>query len=159
METFPKYALAECERRWRVDLAAAGPLAALPVREIEDVYLSGTRLRLRKVSSGEGVVFKLGKKYGRAADGVEPMANLYLTEAEHAAFSRLPGYAVRKRRYAVGDGALDVYERPAAAIFEKEFASAAEAAAYVPPPFAVEEVTGRPAYSGLALAVAAARER
>lgn len=159
METFPKYALTERERRWRADLAAAGSLVALPVREIEDVYLSGTRLRLRRMSSGEGQVFKLGKKYGKAADGAEPIANLYLTEAEYVALSRLPGQAVRKRRYAVGDGALDVYERPALAIFEREFASAAEALAYVPPPFVVEEVTGRAEYSGFALAMAAARER
>jgi hypothetical protein len=45
------------------------------------------------------------------------------------------------------------------AIFEKEFASVADAAAFAPPPFAIEEVTDRPEYSGFALAVAAMQER
>lgn len=157
MEGFPKYALAERERRWRVDLGAIGPLADIPYRDIEDRYLRDTRLRLRRVSSAEGVVFKLGKKYGKD-DGAEPITSIYLTHAEHAALAQLPAYAVRKRRYAIADGALDVYEAPLAlAIFEREFACAAEAAAWMPPPFAVEEVTDRLAYSGFALAVAAER--
>ena len=155
MDTFPKYALAEYERRWRVDLHAMGSVASLPFREIEDVYLRDTRLRLRKVSSAEGVVFKLGKKYGKPPDGAEPITNIYLTEVEYAVLSRLPGYAVSKRRYCVGEAALDVYQAPVSlVIFEREFASAAEAAAYAPPPFAIEEVTHRPEYSGFALAQA-----
>lgn len=158
MTTFPKYALAERERRWRVDLPAVGPLAPLPFRDIDDRYLADTRLRLRRVSSDEGVVFKLGKKYGKAPGGAEPMTNLYLTEAEYAMLSLLPGHAVRKRRYAIGGGALDVYEGEIPlAIFEKEFTSAAAASAYLPPPFAIDEVTDRPAYSGFALAVIAER--
>ena len=160
MDTFPKYALAECERRWRVDLRAVGSLASLPFREIDDVYLRDTWLRLRKVRSAEGVVFKLGKKYGRKPDGVEPITNIYLTEQEYAALSLLPGHAVSKRRYALGEGALDVYEGPVPlAFFEREFASAAEAAAFEPPPFALEEVTREPEYSGFALAVAASQRR
>lgn len=158
MDTFPKYALAECERRWRVDPRAMGAWASLPFREIDDLYLRDTRLRLRRVRSAEGVVFKLGKKYGRALDGSEPITNIYLTEAEYAVMSRLPGYAVSKRRYAMGDGALDVYGQPVSlAIFEREFCSAADAAACATPPFAIEEVTRRQEYSGFALAMAAAR--
>lgn len=157
MEGFPKYALAELERRWRVDLREVGPLAGLSFRDIEDRYLRDTRLRLRRVSSDEGVVCKLGKKYGKV-DGAEPLTTIYLTHDEYAALSRLPAYAVRKRRYTVADGALDVYDAPLVlAIFEREFASAAEAAAWIPPPFVVEEVTDRPEYSGFALAVAAER--
>ena len=160
MDTFPKYALAERERRWLADLRAMGPVSALPCREIDDVYLRDTRLRLRRVRSVEGVVFKLGKKYGRAPDGAERMTTIYLTEAEYAAFSRLPGYAVSKRRYTVGEWALDVYAGPQPlAIFEREFASPADAATCAPPPFAIEEITDRPEYSGFALAVAAAQGR
>jgi hypothetical protein len=160
VDSLPKYALAECERRWRVDLQAIGSLASLPVREIDDVYLHGTRLRLRRMRSAEGVVFKLGKKYGRQPDGAEPITNIYLTEAEHAALAQLSGYAVGKRRYALGEGALDVYEGPVpVAIFEREFASPALAAACAAPPFALEEVTHRPEYSGFALAMASAARR
>lgn len=158
MDSFPKYALAERERRWRVDLQAVGSLASLPFREIDDVYLRDTRLRLRRMRSVEGVVFKLGKKYGRKPDGAEPITNIYLTEQEYTALSQLPGYAVSKRRYAVGEGALDVYEGPVPlAIFEREFASAADAAAFEPPSFALEEVTHESGYSGFALAVATAQ--
>lgn len=158
MDTFPKYSLAECERRWRVDLRTVGPVASLPFRQIDDLYLRDTRLRLRRVRSAEGVVFKLGKKYGKRPDGTEPITNIYLTEVEYAALSQLAGYAVSKRRYALGEGALDVYEGPVPlAIFEQEFASAAHAAACAPPRFAVEEVTDRPEYAGLALAMAASR--
>jgi hypothetical protein len=159
VKPFPKYALLEHERRWRVDLRAVGSVASLPVREIDDVYLRDTRLRLRKMRSEEGVVFKLGKKYGKEPVGSEPVTSIYLAEAEYLALSRLPGYMVRKRRYSVGEGALDVYQAPLSlAIFEQEFASAADAAAFVPPPFALEEVTGRPEYSGFALARAAAMQ-
>lgn len=157
MEAFPKYALAERERRWRVDLQAAGPLT-LPFREIDDVYLCGTRLRLRKVRSHEGVVFKLGKKYGKEPGGAEPLTSIYLTQEEYTALLNLPGYPVSKRRYGLGGGALDIYAAPLSlAIFEREFASADEAAACAPPPFAIEEVTDRPEYSGFALARAAQR--
>lgn len=157
---FPKYALAERERRWLVDLRAVGSLSSLPVREIDDVYLCDTRLRLRKVCSVEGVVFKLGKKYGKEPDGAEPVTTIYLTSGEYAALAQLPGYAISKRRYAISEGALDVYAAPVPwAIFEREFASAADARACTPPPFATEEVTDRPEYSGFALAMAAAGQR
>lgn len=155
MKTFPKYALAERERRWRVDLPAVGSLASMPVREIHDLYLSDTRLRLRRVDSDEGVVFKLGKKYGKESAGAEPMTNIYLTEAEYAILSRLPGNPVSKRRYAIYGGALDLYVPISLAIFEVEFASDAEAASYTPPPFVAEEITDRPEFSGFALAMAA----
>lgn len=159
MKPIPKYALLEHERRWRVDLRAMGPVAPLPFREIDDVYLRDTRLRLRKMRSEEGVVFRLGKKYGKEPGGAEPVTSIYLAEAEYFALSQLPGYVVRKRRYSVGEGALDVYEAPVSlAIFEREFASAADAAAFAPPSFAIEEVTGRPEYSGFALARAAAMQ-
>ena len=158
MDSFPKYARAECERRWRVDPQAVDSVALLPFRQIDDLYLRDTRLRLRRVRSAEGVVFKLGKKYGKRSDGAEPITTIYLTEVEYAALSQLPGYAVSKRRYSMGEGALDVYELPVSlVIFEQEFASAADAAAFAPPSFAIEEVTDRPEYSGFSLAVAAFR--
>lgn len=100
----PKYALEEIERRWLVDLAAAGPLAQFPCREIDDRYLTGTRLRLRCMRDGTQVVHKLCKKYGKAPGGVEPITNLYLTQAEYETLAQLPALAVRKHRYAIADG-------------------------------------------------------
>jgi hypothetical protein len=158
VKPFPKYALEERERRWRVDLGAMGSVARLPFSEIDDVYLLDSRLRLRRMRSEEGVVFKLGKKYGKEPGGAEPMTNIYLTETEYAALSSLPGYRVRKRRYSLGEGALDIYDAPVSlAIFEREFLSAADAAACAPPAFAIEEITDRSEYSGFALAKVAAQ--
>ena len=155
----PKYAQAEIERRWLADLSAAGPLDGLPCRTIEDLYIAGTRLRLRRMEDDAGAaVFKFCRKYG--GDGFsEPIANLYLAEAEHRVLSGLPGHCVRKRRYAIAGGALDVYGGvPPLAIFEIEFATVAEAAGYRPPAFARAEVTRDPAYSGVALAVSRGRQ-
>jgi len=151
----PKYALPEIERRWLVDPAALPPLDGLPYRLIEDVYLDGGRLRLRKVSaSGLETTFKLGKKYPAPDAQPEPIVNIYLTAAEFAALAALPGRVSRKRRYAVGGGSLDVYEHPSPglAVFEIEFGNAEAAARYTPPSFAVEEITRNPAHSGYALA-------
>ena len=149
----PKYAQAEIERRWLADLSAAGRLDGLPRHTIDDLYIAGTRLRLRRVEDASGaVVFKFCKKYG--ADGFsEAITNLYLTEAEHRTLSGLPGQRVRKHRHAIAGGALDVYVgEPPLAIFEIEFATVVEAAGYRPPAFAGAEITRDPAYSGLALA-------
>lgn len=149
----PKYAQVEIERRWLADLPAAGPLDGLPCHTIDDLYLTGTRLRLRRMEDAEGgAIYKFCKKYGGEGCS-EAITNLYLTEAEHQALSGLPGQRVRKRRYAVAGGALDVYGGvPQLAIFEIEFATEAEAADYQPPVFARVEITRDPAYSGAALA-------
>ncbi len=152
-----KYAVAEIERRWLVDLEAVGPLEAVPFREIEDSYFPETGLRLRKVISRNGeTVFKLCKKYGKASFLSEAVTNLYLTEAEHALLcSGLAGLPVRKRRHAVAGGALDIYDQPFAwAVFERDFTSEAEALAYQPPDFVQREISGDSAFSGAAIAAA-----
>ena len=152
--SMPKYARAEIERRWLVDLSAAGSLDGLPYRAIDDLYVADTRLRLRRMEDAAGTVaFKFCKKYG--GDGPsEAIANLYLTAAEYRTLSGLPGQRVHKRRYAIAGGALDIYGGvPSLAIFEIEFATAAEALRYRPPAFARAEVTRDPAYSGAALAL------
>ena len=152
----PKYTAAEIERRWLVELEVAESLAHLPVRHIEDRYLRGTRLRLRKVLDGSGVVtYKLGKKYGKSTPLSEPVVSVYLSQAEYEVLSVHGGSVASKARYAVHGGALDVYSSPRLgfAVFEVEFGSAEDASAYVPPSFTGEEVTNNEKYSGLALAV------
>lgn len=153
----PKYAIPEIERRWLVDPKALGPLDEAPRWIVEDLYLAGTRLRLRAmIDPAGGTIHKLGKKYGRGEALGEPITNLYLSESEHALLLRLPGARSRKRRYHIAGGSLDVYERPGAsagiAVFEREFELEAVARAYVPPGFVTREITGDPAYSGAALA-------
>lgn len=151
----PKYTLPEIERRWLVQPGDMPVLVGLARREIEDLYLSGGRLRLRAVhAAGTDTVFKLGKKYGRVGAAAEAVANLYLTEPEYRALQALAGAVVRKTRYGIAGGALDVYQqtRFPLAIFEVEFTSPQAAAAFTPPGFAGTEVTLDARYSGHAIA-------
>jgi CYTH domain-containing protein len=130
-------------------------LDAAPWFEIEDLYLSAGRLRLRRVTAADGrTQFKLCKKYGKL-DGVrEWITNLYLSEAEYAQLSPLAGQRVLKRRHSVAGGALDLYAEPRLkfAVFEREFPDELSASRYEPPEFAGDEVTNDPSFSGAALA-------
>lgn len=133
----PKYSLPEIERRW--DVSSVPSLEGLPYREIEDRYFTGTRLRLRRIwAVGETPVYKLCKKYGPFSNLTEPITNIYLTEPEYATFENIPAEVVRKRRYVVADGSLDVFE-DGQMRFEKEFASESEALDYMPPEFVGSE--------------------
>ncbi|HKE49757.1 MAG TPA: hypothetical protein VKB52_16955 [Rhodanobacteraceae bacterium] len=152
---FPKYARPEIERRWLVAREALPDLARLPVRRIEDRYLSGGHLRLRIVIDGDGArICKLGKKYDAVAKGEMPIVSIYLSDEEADALGTLPCRTARKNRYALRDGSLDVYVDPPHpfAVFEIEFDDATAAAAFVPPPFAGREITGDADFSGFALA-------
>ena len=151
---YPKYSLAEIERRWLVSPRFLIELESLPYWVVEDLYVEGTHLRLRKMTSSRGeVVYKFCKKYGRVASLANPMTNIYLSEVEYRALSMLKGKSVCKRRYAIAGGGIDVYPGlPTVAIFEIEFESEGEAASYVPPAFVNDEVTDNVQYSGQALA-------
>lgn len=150
----PKYAQAEIERRWLVDKNHLPPLGEARTRRIEDKYLSGGRLRLRRVSENDcHPIYKLGKKYLHQAEHPEPVVSIYLTESEYESLLSLPGQSAVKTRYTVAGGALDIYEFPrhGFAIFEVEFVSEQAAAAYAPPGFVGQEITRVAAYSGFAL--------
>jgi CYTH domain-containing protein len=149
-----RYSIDEIERRWLVDRDVLGPLHESVFVEITDRYLEGTRLRLRRMDDGKGgAIFKLCRKYGKTSPLSEPMTNLYLTEAEYLLLSALDGREVRKRRYAMHGGSLDVYAGdPAVVIFECEFATEAAAIAFVPPDFVGEELTGDGSRDGAAIA-------
>ena len=150
----PKYSLPEIERRWLVPAAFLDGLAGQPHRVIEDVYIERTRLRLRAIHEPDGrVAYKLCKKYGRSDSLAQPITNIYLSGDEYLALLALGGSRVRKQRYAVADGAIDVYLSPVPlGIFEIEFPSEQAAAAYVPPRFVGREVTDDMDYSGASLA-------
>jgi len=157
MRDTPKYSAIEIERRWLVDLGAVGDLEPLRSREIEDLYVSGSRLRLRKVTEPDGsTVYKLGKKYGKRSAAVEPVTNIYLTEVEYRHLSVLPGATTVKRRYSLGGGALDIYQRPHAglAVYEIEFDDEASAEVYRPPSFVIREITAESSLSGVSLSEA-----
>jgi CYTH domain-containing protein len=153
MRDAPKYSLMEIERRWLVDLSAID-LEAVSFREIDDLYIGASRLRLRKVVGPGTVAFKLGKKYGKRSSLSEPITNLYLTESEYRQFADLPGLRVTKRRYAIARGSLDVYIAPNSGlgVFEIEFESERAAQEFSPPPFVTREVTNDAEFTGASLA-------
>jgi CYTH domain-containing protein len=130
-----------------------GPLG--DARLIEDRYITGTRLRLRRVTDAQGgVTTKLGKKYPAEAGGFEWIVNMYLDDAEYAVLAGLPDYRSLKRRYSLQRGSLDVYVQPQAdlCIFETELATEPQIRAYQPPRFVGREITGDPHLTGFAIA-------
>lgn len=138
----PKYSLPEIERRWTVEENLLPPLESVPYENIEDLYVRGTRLRLRKVTGQDGeMTFKLGKKYPLVGPHEAPITNLYLSAAEYDVLvEALTGDRLRKRRYKLLGGALDVPTEGLGPMFSVEFGDTAQAAAYEPPAFAGPEV-------------------
>lgn len=93
-----RYARPERERRFLVQ--GDGPPRDRSSRLIEDRYLTGTTLRLRRVSAGFEAVHKLTQKVRRQPEDPAEVAltNLYLSEAEYALLGELPAAVLTKTR-------------------------------------------------------------
>ncbi len=107
-----KYARLEDEQRFVV---ATLPAAASAPRRLEDRYLDGTRLRLRRVTDERGTHTKLGHKV--RPDGSRPSAvwhtTCYLDDAEAALLATLPAAVLEKRRWSLeGGGCADEFAGP-----------------------------------------------
>jgi CYTH domain-containing protein len=92
-----KYAKLERERRF---LLTEMPAQAKDPRLIEDRYITGTRLRLRRVEADSQVVYKFCQKV-RPHDGdpsTVAITNIYLAEAEYERLCQLPAAILRKTR-------------------------------------------------------------
>jgi len=124
---------------------------------IEDRYLPGTALRLRRVIAPDGsVVHKLGKKYPGMSLSSRPMTNIYLDAADYDALAVLPAAVLVKRRHDVGGGfAIDVFEGALAGLMLAEISAEDDAAlvAIIMPPWCSVEVTEDVAYAGGTLAI------
>jgi CYTH domain-containing protein len=156
----PKYAHIERERRWLVNPTKRPDLADVYVL-IEDRYIDGTRLRLRRMtaSSTSKQVLKLTRKYEADDPLARPIVTAYLTDAEYAVFATLSAHALVKRRYHVAEdgveysidrfsGSLEGLE-----LAEIECADDASLRALVPPLWAAREVSHDPQFQGGALVV------
>ena len=158
----PKYAAMEIERRFLV--AHCPDLSAARMRVIEDVYLTGTRMRLRAITHADGrpAEYKLCKKYPSAEALRGPIVNLSLSAQEHAVLAALPGAAVRKRRYSMpwAGFSIDVFEGELSGLIlsEVEADSVEEVARIDLPPWVSHEVTTDPFFTGGALSRASADE-
>ena len=145
--TIDRYARPEVERRFLLD---AVPAHATDPVEISDRYIDGGHLRLRKVESQNApTTYKLGHKHrpDPADPGVVFHTTIYLTEAEHTLFARLPARELRKTRYRV-----DVAGRPAVidelhgphagpVLLEVGFTPEEDRLAFVAPPWVGAETT------------------
>ncbi len=128
--------------------------------QIEDRYLDGTRLRLRRVGDAGSVVFKLGQKVRAVADdpSLVWVTTLYLTEQEHRRLSALPAAVLTKTRrrvdhrgtiFAVDEFAGDLR---GLVLAETELPGGATGGRLELPPWLGREVSSDERYTGAALA-------
>jgi hypothetical protein len=157
-----KYALVERERRF---LLAASPVG-MPIRQvlIEDRYLRGTRLRLRRMTDLDepagGVTYKFTQKIPTVAGTPGLITTLYLSAAEYAALVGIPADTLRKIRSSFPPLGIDTFEGPLRGLVlaEAEFESAADEAAFRTPAEAVAEVTADVRFTGGRLVTLSADE-
>lgn len=154
----PKYAHWVAERRFLVDPAKLPELDPSAARLIEDLYIDGGRLRLRRIThtaTGEQE-FKLGKKYAPDNPLIGPMTNLYLDAEEYAVLQALPGRRVSKERYKIGAFVIDIFRPPFEGLVTAECEASNRMAAlrFDVPEWCVREVTTEVEYTGWSLAQA-----
>jgi hypothetical protein len=162
MSKLLKYARFERERRFLLPALPAGLDPGRDFQRLSDLYLDGTRLRLREVRAPDGAIVerKLNQKLpdpeGHA--GRRVITSLYLDAAEYAVLSTLPGRRLEKRRHPFACAGhvfgIDVFAGLLAGLVlaEVELESDAELSALPAPPFARCEVTALPLFTGGALA-------
>lgn len=117
------------------------------------------RLRLRSLTkSVDGSKeFKLCKKYGAVSNFSEPIVNIYLSEAEYQALSKMEGKKIKKRRFKQlsqnTNFTIDVFDEDLAGLVLCEIETKDESTLQriLPPDFAVKEVTENKSFSGGAL--------
>lgn len=104
----PKYAHLERERRWLVDTQCSPSLHLVDPIEINDRYILGTRMRLRRMRGLDGkTVYKLTKKYTCEDPLARPIVTAYLTADENAVLASLPALTVEKVRYCISEDGLE----------------------------------------------------
>ena len=156
-----RYARVEREQRWL--LSHLPPGLGDPV-SIVDLYITGTRLRLRRLETGTEVIYKLAQKVRPPSGTPETvqLTNIYLSDREYAVLAQLDGAELRKARWSglLGDRWLAVDELggrlTGLILAEAELSPDEERLAA--PPFAVSDVTDDDRFSGGALAHATVEE-
>jgi CYTH domain-containing protein len=147
-----RYARVEIERRFLLAGVPDGE-EVLTIRRIDDRYLDGTRLRLRRmVAAGGPTELKLTQKLpdpdGRGRQGV--LTTLYVSEDEYAALAVLPAATLSKSRLSIALYGVDVFggHLDGLVLAEVEFESVEEAAALRPAAFCHAEVTADRRFTG-----------
>ena len=155
----PQYRLVERERRW---LCRQVPRECIVQTEaITDLYVTGTRLRLREARPIDGGAPML--RLTRKADvdvHTRLFTSIYLPEEEFAVLAAsLPGVRIKKLRHRLHRlpgvlMAVDEFqgELDGLTLAEAEFETPELLAAFPMPEFAVREVTNDPRFTGGCLA-------
>ena len=152
-----KYARVERERRF---LLAQLPPGAVVVRvaQITDRYLTGTRLRLRRMQHADtgACEYKFTQKIPADRPGPTQglITNTYLDQGEYDLLATLPALVLSKTRLSVSPMGIDVFDGPLTGLVlaEAEFTTDAEAAGFVPPSYCLAEVTTDARFTGGRLA-------
>jgi CYTH domain-containing protein len=158
-----KYAQIERERRFLVrDLPRDEPSAR---RAITDLYVEGTRVRLRRsvgvVDGQDEVLQKLTQKIpdsvpvgGRRGS----ITTMYLSDPEYERMAKLPGRRLTKHRLSFPPMGVDVFHEPLEGLMiaEAEFSDDDEMLKFVAPSWCEEEITEHFGFTGGNLARIAA---
>ncbi len=110
-----RYAHVEREQRW---LLPELPDDLTYPASIVDRYLTGTRLRLRSVTTAGATTYKLGQKVRPKPDSpaIVKLTNTYLSGQEYEVLRALPGRDLRKTRWrsahAAGRLVVDEFSDP-----------------------------------------------
>jgi CYTH domain-containing protein len=149
----------EREQRWI--LARRPDDLDRPV-SIVDLYIPGTRLRVRHMETDTGVVYKLGQKVRPTPEDPElvKLTNMYLSEPEYSTVARLGGAEIRKTRWRWTPGerplVVDVFEGPLAGLVLAEMDLGPDEPRVGPPPLVMADVTHDDRFSGGTLALTTA---
>ena len=158
-----RYARLERERRYLLDGLPQGLTPASPHVQITDNYITGTRLRLRKVrepQTNKWIVKLTQKLAPKPADLSRTLiTNTYLTAAESEVLAVFEANEIRKNRYpyefAGRKFTIDMFlgDLFGLVLAETSFDSDEELDSFPPPPFAVEDVTNNDLFTGGNLSV------
>ena len=150
----PEYTSIERERRW---LCREVPRELIFRTEaITDLYVTGTRLRLREARPIDGGASML--RLSRKADvdlHTRLITSIYLPEEEFAVLAALPGACIRKLRHRLHSPPgvamlVDEFQGDLKGLImaEAEFKTPDLLLAFAIPDFAVREVTDDPRFNG-----------
>jgi CYTH domain-containing protein len=153
-----KYARVERERRYLLADLPEGLTRASPHLQITDNYITGTRLRIRKVRDPQTNkwVVKFTQKFAPRPEDLSRtlITNTYLNPAEYEVLAVFEANEIRKNRYhfefAGRNVSVDMFIGDLLGLFlaEVSFETDEDLDNFATPPFALAEVTNNQVFSG-----------
>ena len=153
-----KYARVERERRYLLQDLPEGLTRADPHLQITDNYISGTRLRIRKVRDPRSNKWTVKFTQKFAPDPADfsrtIITNIYLNALEAETLAMFDANEIRKNRYSFEfEGRKFSVDMFLGGLFglvlaEVSFETDEELASFAKPPFAIAEVTNNKLFTG-----------